>query len=434
MNYQSEGKTKLVVFYLKKTINTIDLFAGAGGLSEGAYLANDLLQKSDFSVLWANDIDKRCGETFLFNHPDSSFRLGDIREVCEHECERELGQGVDLIMGGPPCQGFSLVGTRLGTSKDLGRFIDDPRNNLYKEFVRFVDKFNPKFFIMENVPGLFSYKKGLIKDQIIEDFSGVGYHVKVRILNAVNYGVPQYRERVFFIGNRLGIKERVHPTPTHWPAQFNGSMRDFLHTNMDLFDLKGPEFLFYDSEKMEGIRSSLKPYVTFNEAISDLPKIPHRGGAEEMEYATPPQNDYQIFMRRKSNLVHNHTTRFQNELDLKRYKALREGGIAGELPAELQPHFKNGQFKDKYRKLYSDRPSYTIVAHLYKDGNAFVHPDNSQNRSLSPREAARLQSFPDDFVFMGSRTDQFKQIGNAVPPLLARAILLRIGELLHKYG
>lgn len=410
----------------------IDLFAGAGGITEGFKWAG-------FNVVASLEWDHDACDTHRANHPDTAVIEGDITKAgTKRDLTKAIGQKkIDVIVGGPPCQGFSLMGTRLGTNKELGRFIDDPRNALYKEFVRIVKKHNPKVFVLENVPGMFSYKKGLIKDQIIQDFSRLGYKVDVNVLNAADYGVPQLRNRVIFIGNRLGI-DNIYPEITHYNPESlktNGSL------TRELFD-------YSELERKKG----KKPYVKLSEAISDLPFLTAGKGTNEcVDYARQPNSEYQKFMRNPAKLiesykeyvkrsheyitgVYNHQCRNHNELDIRRYAALEEGGIFADLSHELRNGETPENFKDKYRKLNSQKPAYTIVAHLYKDGNAFVHYDREQARTLTVREAARIQSFPDDFFFCNSRTSQFKQVGNAVPPLLAYHIASAVKKMLEGTG
>lgn len=412
----------------------IDLFSGAGGITEGFKWAG-------FDVVASLEWDHDACDTHRANHPDTTVIEGDIRNpVTKRELTKAIGRKqVDIIVGGPPCQGFSLMGTRLGTNKQLGRFIDDPRNALYREFVRIVKKHNPKMFIMENVPGLFSYKKGLLKKQIIQDFNRIGYKVSVDILNAADYGVPQLRNRVIFIGNRLDV-ENVYPEKTNYDSEgiMKKGRKKIGDTESELFDIS----------KLVQCKNR-KPYIKLWEAISDLPSLrAGKGINERVDYAKAAESDHQRFMRNPSKFindyensvirghdktegVYNHQCRRHNVLDVRRYAALEEGGIFVDLPHGLRNGEMPKHFKDKYRKLHSQKPSYTIVAHLYKDGNAFVHSDKKQARTLTVREAARIQSFPDDFFFCNSRTSQFKQVGNAVPPLLAYHIALAVKKILH---
>ncbi|MEF9426936.1 MAG: DNA cytosine methyltransferase [Candidatus Mariimomonas ferrooxydans] len=257
------------------------------------------------------------------------------------------------------------------------------------------------------------------------------------ILNAADYGVPQFRNRVFFIGNRLGIdnifSEKTHFNPDKlqdWQNKYSGNT---------LFKIPLPDD-FKDK----------KAYIPLGDAITDLPFLKAGEGVNErVNYISTPVSEYQKFMRNPRELitgydalidrehkntegVYNHQCRNHNDLDIQRYAALEEGHIFTDLPHELRNGEMPENFKDKYRKLDSKKPSYTIVAHLYKDGNAFVHPDKKQARTLTVREAARIQTFPDDFFFCKSRTSQFKQVGNAVPPLLAYHIALAIGKMIDK--
>ncbi|MFC1592653.1 DNA cytosine methyltransferase [Candidatus Omnitrophota bacterium] len=407
----------------------IDLFAGAGGITEGFKWAG-------FDVVASLEWDHDACDTHRANHPDTVVIEGDITKPnVKGKLTRAIEkQKIDLIVGGPPCQGFSLVGTRLGTNRALGRFIDDSRNALYKEFVKIVGRHQPKIFVLENVPGLFSYKKGMIRDQIKQDFGKLGYRVDVDILNSADFGVPQLRNRVIFIGNRLGISN-IYPEKTHFDPNSKNS------------NGVAPDELFDYNALL--IKKGIKPYLSLSDAISDLPFLTAGNGVNErVNYATDPESEYQRVMRvpkkfidsyteyikrahNKKNGVYNHQCRRHNQLDIRRYAALEEGGIFVDLPHELRNGEMPEHFRDKYRKLHSQRPSYTIVAHLYKDGNAFVHYDRRQARTLTVREAARIQSFPDDFYFCNSRTSQFKQVGNAVPPILAYKIALSLKKMLR---
>jgi len=292
------------------------------------------------------------------------------------------------------------------------RFIDDRRNRLYKHFVSIVNEFRPQFFVMENVAGIISFKEGRVRDQILEDFEKIGYETDVNILNAATFGVPQVRNRTIFIGNRIGMKNPF-PKRTHFDP------------------LKRVQV------KLEESGREWKPYLTVFDAISDLPPLQAGEGEDESEY--PPVSNltsYQRWAREGSTKLYNHVARNHSERDRELFRMLDPGQEMIDLPEKLRPYHwktKDNQplFVDKIKKQRWDRPSSTILAHMQKDGLMYVHPNRKQARSFTPREAARLQSFPDSYRFMCPLTLQFKQIGNAVPPILARAIALEIKAFLE---
>ncbi|MFV9830530.1 hypothetical protein A4A36_10925 [Bacillus subtilis] len=393
----------------------LDLFSGCGGLSEGFLQAG-------YDVAVSIEIDEKACETQRKNHPETIIIQGDLTELSPQQLEQETQiSNYDLIIGGPPCQGFSTIGTRLGTS-DFGEFGEDPRNSLYKEFVKYVRYYQPKMFLMENVPGLYTMQDGAIRENIENDFSHddpegryVGYRVTSTILRAVEFGVPQKRERVFFVGVR---------------NDFEG------------IDFQFPEPFLNDDD-----------FYTVRDAIGDLPALGVRDGENKTIHQIEPNsfltmlNENAFNLRRDNNYeegyIYNHLSRYNNPRDreifrrLAPFQKLRElnlDEIAEYLRAngfqELPVRLRNG-FDDFYRKLDWERPSPTIIAHLHKDGLAFIHPDGGQARSLSIREAARLQSFPDNFIFQGSQSHMFKQIGNAVPPMLAYHLANALREILN---
>jgi len=384
----------------------IDLFGAPGGLSLGCELAG-------FRSLACVDIDDDALDTYAHNFPSSVCIPGDIKRIESPDLMKKLGISpgeLALIAGGPPCQGFSTIGrvkiaslvrARVWTDVKIPipRFIDDPRNVLYREFVRIVKDLQPKFVIMENVPGMMSYRDGEIVEQIRQDFASIGYGVDARVLNAVNFGVPQRRKRIFFVGNRLGLPNPF-PPPTHF---------DTSRSKGELLD----EYM----EVRDGRRA-----VTVWDAIGDLPELDPNGGSEEMDYDKQPFSAYQEWAREASARVYNHKCRYTNETDIEVFGKMEEGMWWRDLPQELKERYgyRDDIFHDKLKKLKRTEPSWTVVAHLYKDGYMYIHP--TQARTITVREAARLQSFPDRFMFRGSRTAQFKQVGNAVPPLLARAV------------
>jgi len=391
----------------------IDLFGAPGGMSRG-------FQMAGFKPLGMLDIFEDGVNTYRKNFPkvpDRNAVLADAsspRIIKHFEKETGLRPGdIDVIVGGPPCQGFSTVGRvmigslvrkgmRTGRSKNP-RFIDDPRNNLYKSFVKFVKHFKPKAVVMENVPGMMSYKDGDVADQIRKDLVACGYtNTQFQILNAENFGVPQKRRRIIFIGTRAGGK-------IAWP--------DITHLEVR------------DGQKR--LDDGMASPVTVGDAFADLPplNLPERGAKmkdEVAEYAKRAISEYQKYVRGDSAELHNHITRWHRDKDVEIFNYMKQGMKWKDLPDRYRKliGYDDSSFNDKWKRLVLDEPSWTVVSHLSKDGYMYIHP--TESRTISVREAARLQSFPDSFVFHGSRSSQFKQIGNAVPPLLARAIAKKV--------
>ena len=377
-------------------------------------------QMAGFKPLGMLDIFEDGVNTYRKNFPkvpDRNAVLADAsspRIIKHFEKETGLRPGdIDVIVGGPPCQGFSTVGRvmigslvrkgmRTGRSKNP-RFIDDPRNNLYKSFVKFVKHFKPKAVVMENVPGMMSYKDGDVADQIRKDLVACGYtNTQFQILNAENFGVPQKRRRIIFIGTRAGGK-------IAWP--------DITHLEVR------------DGQKR--LDDGMASPVTVGDAFADLPplNLPERGAKmkdEVAEYAKRAISASQKYVRGDSAELHNHITRWHRDKDVEIFNYMKQGMKWKDLPDRYRKliGYDDSSFNDKWKRLVLDEPSWTVVSHLSKDGYMYIHP--TESRTISVREAARLQSFPDSFVFHGSRSSQFKQIGNAVPPLLARAIAKKV--------
>jgi len=361
--------------------------------------------EAGYQIVAAVDRDQWGCKTLSHNLTPSGTLViqGDIEQLVIH------GR-VDVVVGGPPCQSFSLVGrakinflTREGKRE---RFIDDARNALYQHFVRIVHAVQPQFFVMENVPGIVSFDNGRIKEQILDDFEEIGFRTDVQTLNSADFGVPQIRKRAVFIGNRIDVEnplaKKTHIDPSN------------VQTTLDA--------------RIRGIR----PFATVFDAISDLPAIQPGQGEDEtlyphVEYLTP----FQRWAREGSVNLYNHVARWHSQRDRRLFKRLEEGEKLTDLPKSLRP-YRWDIFADKIKKQRWNRPSSAIVAHMQKDGLMYVHPDREQARSFTPREAARIQSFRDRYRFLGPMTQQFRQIGNAVPPLAATAIALAIKPLLEQ--
>ena len=344
-------------------MNVIDLFSGAGGLSYGFECAG-------YKILLGIDNDAKALETFELNHNDAKTLCGDITEIYYDRDIRPLigNETIDVIIGGPPCQGMSLSGPRK---------FDDPRNKLYLSYIRLVNEIRPKAFVIENVPGLVGLFGGQIKDSIIEKFTDMGYNIKYKILCAADYGVPQSRKRVVFVGMKQG---------------------SFIF----------PEALPYQ--------------VSCEMAISDLPPLIDNLGTEDAEYYTQPQNKYQCLMRARSTKVKNHIAANHSEKVQNIISMVPDGGNYKDLPEEYQ---STRNFHVAWTRFASEKPAPTI------DTGHRHHFHYKYNRVPTVRECARLQSFPDDFVFLGNKTQQFRQVGNAVPPLMAQVIAEKLKEALN---
>ncbi len=358
--------------------NVIDLFAGVGGLSYG--FAHD----PDFNILAANEILPNMAMAYKLNHPTVMMYNKDIKDFSMEDLKNDLcidNDGIDIIVGGPPCQAYSTVGKRL---------IDDPRGKLFQEYYRVLSEVRPKAFVFENVRGLISMQGGNLIMQIIELFKSLGYNVKWQLLNAADYGTPQIRERVIIVGSLYNDKFE-YPQPTHGEVGSNSS---------DLFS-----------------QSTLLPYVTLGEALGDLPEIENGGYGDT--YKCEPQNEYQRLMRRNAPAkILDHEVPKNNEKMVKLMEALPDGGTPQDLPEELRP---TSGFANTYCRLWWDKPSTTITRNLgCPSSSRCIHPKSA--RPLSTREGARLQGFPDDYQFYGPRASKNLQIGNAVPTFLSTAI------------
>jgi DNA (cytosine-5)-methyltransferase 1 len=372
----------------------IDLFCGAGGLSEG-------FRQAGFNVGFGLDWDVDSLETIKLNHPETAIVAGDVREVGASEMLALSGfSEVDVVIGGPSCQGFSTQGRRGSWASD-----EDPRNLLYKEFARVVEDLRPEWFVMENVPGLLYFNKGEFGRKIFRLFQRIGYSTQHKLMLAADYGVPQLRKRLIIVGTRTG---RQMP----WPAQSHmGAVR---RDAIDLWETKRVTHFPH-----------LSRHVSLWDAISDLPAITAGGGREQLKYRKRPSSAYQELMRGGEEALWDHQAPHLPDVHRELIEHVGEGETWREIPEHLLPErFRKIRRTDStnlFARPDRNRPSYTIITQF---GNvttgAYTHP--TQDRAFSAREGARIQSFPDRYRFAGNLTSKYRQIGNAVPPLLAEAI------------
>ena len=366
-------------------LTAIDLFSGAGGLSEG-------FRQAGYQILAANDADTDAANTFKAAHPETKFIEGAIEDISTRTLlsVAALKKGeLDVLIGGPPCQAFSVYNHQRG--------FHDERSGLFREYLRIVAGLMPKVVVLENVTGITSVGDGRAVDEIYHKLSQLGFHVEHRILKAEEYGVPQERRRIFFIGSRCDRK-------IEWPEPSCGP----------------PGHLFH------------QPYVTVKEAISDLPSLAIREGSDESDYTQAAIYEYQCLMRQGAKKLYNHVAPDLAEINLKRLQYIKPGGSWRDIPTRLLPagmkRAKRSDHTKRYGRLHPDGLACTILTKCDLHWGAYIHP--SQQRTLTVREAARFQSFPDRFRFYGSRVEQFRQVGNAVPPLLAAAVAHKVLEML----
>lgn len=382
----------------------MDLFCGTGGFSKG--FENTGAFKVDYGV----DLLPVAVKTFKMNHPDAVALADDIRSIRLNSVADRTGLSPEeptVILGGPPCQGFSSIRPFRSTHED------DPRNTLFEEFASYVNYFRPPVFVMENVVGLATHKKGSTIEQIQECFDSLGYSSDWRIMNAAHFGVPQKRERLVLIGAQSGIKI-AFPSPTH-AGQFKTiGVRDRSRHLLPPPPSDEPSLFMGEEPKLPDALSVM-------EAIGDLPPV--AAGECISNYELPPQNDYQLARRRNATCLDWHvaTGHTKRMLNIIRH--------AGSNITAIPQHLISSGFSSSYSRLDPDHPAVTLTVNfVHPASNKCIHP--FQDRALTLREGARLQSFDDDFHFAGSRTQIAKQIGNAVPPLLGQAIAESVIDML----
>lgn len=391
-----------------RNFECVDLFAGAGGLSEG-------LAAAGFHGLFANEFVPDYAATYRRNHPSAEVSMSDIRDLDPHAIRERLGierEALDLLAGGPPCQGFSINAPV--------RSSHDARNHLFKDFLRFVDAFAPRAVLIENEPGLVSFEHGATLHAILDSLAELGYGADVRILGAAYYGVPQMRWRTIIIGLRgKNLPPCAFPEPTrHAPIRPNFTA---MFNGRSLLKMPTPE--------------TSAPFVTVKEAIDDLPPLRNGEQGEKIKaYRHAPDCDYQRHARVGSPGVFNHEAPRLSAINIERLGHIKPGGNWTDIPDALLPKgmqmARKSDHTKRYGRVHPDGLASTILTKCDPHWGAYFH--YSQERSFTVREAARIQSFPDHFIFTGTQAQQFAQVGNAVPPLLAQAVGLSIKSILEE--
>lgn len=392
---------------VRQPLSTIDLFCGAGGITEG-------FRQAGFRCLYANDCMPEAIQTFEENHPGVWADCENIERVnpAEIRTRLEMAKGdLDVLVGGPPCQGFSINAPE--------RFLSDPRNKLFKDYVRFLEEFEPKTFLFENVPGLLSLGDGKVLDRILSEFARLNYHVTVKILFAAHYGVPQERWRLILLGSKLG--KISPPEPTHYAtgrANFRGG---------------GGVLTFQPTASHN---QELMPAITVREAIGDLPRLVMGEGAEIIGYTSEKASEYAHAMRNPEGVTYNHFAAKLSKQNYERMKHVKPGRSWRDIPHELLPkgmqRARKSDHTKRYGRLSNDGLASTVMTKCDPHWGAVFLPD--QDRSLTVREAARFQSFPDTYRFLGPRVSQYEQVGNAVPVLMAKAIAMQIRAHVEAQG
>ncbi|MEQ1593908.1 MAG: DNA cytosine methyltransferase [Casimicrobium sp.] len=379
---------------------TIDLFCGAGGIAEG-------FRGEGYRCLYGNDVMTEAIQTFALNHSGAIADCRPIEDVNAAEIRErlQLAPGeLDVLVGGPPCQGFSINAPE--------RFLSDPRNKLFQHYARFVREFQPKTFLFENVPGILSMDDGKVFQQILKVFSDLGYCVSVKILFAAHYGAPQERWRLILLGSKSG--EIAHPLPTHF-AKGRANFRGGATLTFQLDDSQ---------------RAALRPAVTVGDAISDLPPLSMGEGAEEISYASVATSPYALRMRNAKGVTFNHYAAKLALKNIERMKHVPPGGSWRDIPHDLLPagmqKARKSDHTKRYGRLHPNKLSGTVLTKCDPHWGTVFLP--TQDRALTVREAARFQSFPDHYRFLGSRVSQYEQVGNAVPVVMAAAIARSIRE------
>lgn len=375
----------------------VDFFAGAGGLSCGFVQAG-------YRVSFANDFEDVCIRTYRYNHPElpsDKVLQGDIRKIVDN-IEEYVTEPIDIVVGGPPCQGFS--------SANQQRIIDDPRNELYKYYIKAIKTILPKFVVMENVKGMLK-----VADQVVEDYENISeerdgkhytYKVAYKLLNSMYFSVSQSRERLIYIAIRNDVMEEKKVTPEKIFEDI-----EFANEGKPIYNLRA---------SLDNIKPLDAPRVkNTNEIDSDT-----TGKKIDVNMFEGDESEYLRLINggRKIPYIYNHKARYVNDINYDIYRLLEEGQDASdEKIKDIMPYkHRLHCFKDKYFKLRADKPSRTITAHLRMDCHSHIHP--FQIRALTPREAARCQSFPDDYLFLGAYLKTYMEIGNAVPCLMAKGI------------
>lgn len=355
------------------TLTAIDLFCGAGGLSAG-------LEMAGFSVLAGVDLFEAAGQTFEKTHKRAKFLGKPIEDVTIEELQKATGLNtgeLTILAGGPPCQAYSVYNHQRG--------MHDTRATLFRQYLRIVEGLQPEWIVMENVMGIYSIGGGEAVRAIKAELGALGYEVEEKVLKAEDFGVPQERRRVVFIGNRIGAPIR-HPVPTHG--------------------------------------KNLLPFTTIKDAIGDLPSLENGENLGVVAYAAPAKGEFRKFVRGTQKTVANHSSPKLGKLNVERMLHIPQGGSWRDIPHDLLPagmqRAKRSDHTKRYGRMTWDGLSCTVLTKCDVHWGAYIHPE--QDRAISVREAARLQAFPDWFEFQGSRTDQYVQVGNAVPPLLGKAI------------